>query len=349
MTISSCARVSSGQIERRQLAPRARLVGRSQDRSDTAVVVAARLRPQPVQGEMRGIEALGGLRAAFGRPSMCLAERRLPARCEDVVGGGRQTAAGVAGLNSMAAADGHPAIARIGFRHPDLNVGRPVLPVGAEQRVGPPRLGRDIARIAPLPDRGGGRTDRIGDEAAGERLECLNLAPGPARTRSQRMIRQSARRIGARLLPIRRSDAARALGICIGSPVPRPAKGFADRPWTAFSLLCPRRGLGSVAQGPLRAAGNVRVVFMVRGKARSMLGLVSALLVVLAVQGCREDEQDRPLLYHKGSYQGQPEPPLSDQNDRAVAVPRREPEVLIRSVPWQCGVRSSQLCCWRLP
>ncbi len=53
---------------------------------------------------------------------------------------------------------------------------------------------------------------------------------------------------------------------------------------------------------------------MVRGKARSMLGLAAALLVVLAVQGCRKDEQDRPLLYHKGSYQGQTEPPLSDQD-----------------------------------
>jgi hypothetical protein len=31
------------------------------------------------------------------------------------------------------------------------------------------------------------------------------------------------------------------------------------------------------------------------------------------VQGCREDEQDRPLLYDKGSYQGQPDPGLSDQ------------------------------------
>jgi hypothetical protein len=52
---------------------------------------------------------------------------------------------------------------------------------------------------------------------------------------------------------------------------------------------------------------------MVNGRARSMLGLAIALLLVLAVQACRRDEQSRPLLYHKGSYQGQTEPPLSEQ------------------------------------
>jgi hypothetical protein len=35
--------------------------------------------------------------------------------------------------------------------------------------------------------------------------------------------------------------------------------------------------------------------------------------VALVVQGCREDEQDRPLLYDKGSYQGRPDTPLSEQ------------------------------------
>jgi hypothetical protein len=44
-----------------------------------------------------------------------------------------------------------------------------------------------------------------------------------------------------------------------------------------------------------------------------MLGLATALLVMLAFDGCRKDEQDRPLLYHKGSYQGRTEPSLSDQ------------------------------------
>jgi hypothetical protein len=35
--------------------------------------------------------------------------------------------------------------------------------------------------------------------------------------------------------------------------------------------------------------------------------------MALAVQSCREDEQDRPLLYDKGSYQGQPDQTLSEQ------------------------------------
>jgi hypothetical protein len=52
---------------------------------------------------------------------------------------------------------------------------------------------------------------------------------------------------------------------------------------------------------------------MVAGRALFVPGLVVALLAVLAVQGCRKDEQNRPLLPNKGSYQGQTEPPLSEQ------------------------------------
>jgi hypothetical protein len=33
----------------------------------------------------------------------------------------------------------------------------------------------------------------------------------------------------------------------------------------------------------------------------------------LLVQGCREDEQNRSLTYDKGSYQGQPDQALSDE------------------------------------
>jgi hypothetical protein len=40
--------------------------------------------------------------------------------------------------------------------------------------------------------------------------------------------------------------------------------------------------------------------------------------IVLAVQGCREDEQNRPLLYDKGSYRGQPDPPLTDEQVDAL-------------------------------
>lgn len=43
------------------------------------------------------------------------------------------------------------------------------------------------------------------------------------------------------------------------------------------------------------------------------LWLLGALGVGLLLQGCREDEQNRPLLYDKGTYLGQNEPPLEAQ------------------------------------
>ena len=43
-----------------------------------------------------------------------------------------------------------------------------------------------------------------------------------------------------------------------------------------------------------------------------MIGLVIAGLALL-MQGCREDEQDRSLMYDKGSYQGQPDQELSEE------------------------------------
>ena len=41
--------------------------------------------------------------------------------------------------------------------------------------------------------------------------------------------------------------------------------------------------------------------------------LVGALGVALVLPACREDEQDRPLLYDKGSYSGPREPALDAQ------------------------------------
>jgi hypothetical protein len=35
--------------------------------------------------------------------------------------------------------------------------------------------------------------------------------------------------------------------------------------------------------------------------------------IVLAMQGCRDDEQDRPLTEDKGVYRGQPERTLGEQ------------------------------------
>jgi hypothetical protein len=37
-------------------------------------------------------------------------------------------------------------------------------------------------------------------------------------------------------------------------------------------------------------------------------------LGALLLTGCREDEQDRPLLYDKGTYLGKTEPPLDPQD-----------------------------------
>jgi hypothetical protein len=40
------------------------------------------------------------------------------------------------------------------------------------------------------------------------------------------------------------------------------------------------------------------------------IGLAGALGAALLLQACREDEQDRPLIYDKGSYSGPADPPL---------------------------------------
>lgn len=42
--------------------------------------------------------------------------------------------------------------------------------------------------------------------------------------------------------------------------------------------------------------------------------LAGCLVVVgLALGGCRESEQNRPLMFEKGKYLGKPDQPLSDQ------------------------------------
>ena len=47
------------------------------------------------------------------------------------------------------------------------------------------------------------------------------------------------------------------------------------------------------------------------------LGAV-VLLGLVVVQGCREDEQDRPLVYQPGTYLGQPDPPLDPDQVNAL-------------------------------
>jgi hypothetical protein len=47
--------------------------------------------------------------------------------------------------------------------------------------------------------------------------------------------------------------------------------------------------------------------------------LIAALAAsVLLVEGCREEEQDRPLVYDKGTYQGQPDQQLAQDQIEAL-------------------------------
>ena len=53
---------------------------------------------------------------------------------------------------------------------------------------------------------------------------------------------------------------------------------------------------------------------------RGALRWLVLLGLALALQGCREDEQDRVLLYEPGTYLGQPDPPLEQAQ---VDAPRQ--------------------------
>ena len=46
---------------------------------------------------------------------------------------------------------------------------------------------------------------------------------------------------------------------------------------------------------------------------RKMLLGLCALAVGVVLQGCREEEQDRILLFQKGTYLGNPDQPLTDE------------------------------------
>ena len=48
-------------------------------------------------------------------------------------------------------------------------------------------------------------------------------------------------------------------------------------------------------------------------KARSLGFWLAIAGIALVAQGCREDEQNRPLTYDKGTYQGQPDTALSGE------------------------------------
>jgi hypothetical protein len=66
-------------------------------------------------------------------------------------------------------------------------------------------------------------------------------------------------------------------------------------------------------QTALQAHGKERVFEAMNGlsKARWALLLGCLLVVGLAASGCRKDEQNRPLTFEKGSYQGKPDQKLT--------------------------------------
>jgi hypothetical protein len=54
-------------------------------------------------------------------------------------------------------------------------------------------------------------------------------------------------------------------------------------------------------------------------KARSgRVAIASVLLIGIALAGCREEEQDRVLLYDKGIYLGEPDTALTEQQVDAL-------------------------------
>lgn len=46
--------------------------------------------------------------------------------------------------------------------------------------------------------------------------------------------------------------------------------------------------------------------------------MIAGLTALVALAGCRDDEQDRPLSYSKGIYQGAPDPGLPDTTLEAL-------------------------------
>ena len=55
---------------------------------------------------------------------------------------------------------------------------------------------------------------------------------------------------------------------------------------------------------------------MTLGYAR--LSVIVGLVALAALAGCRDHEQGRPLMHAKGTYQGQPDPGLSEEARNAL-------------------------------
>ena len=68
------------------------------------------------------------------------------------------------------------------------------------------------------------------------------------------------------------------------------------------------------AEHPLQRAGGWETWSgAAMAKARTVAVWLAIAGIALVAQGCREDEQNRPLLYDKGTYRGQPDPGLAEQ------------------------------------
>src|SRR5690606_7041662 len=114
------AALGQGEVERRQVAPAAVEAGPAVALGNTAIFAAARLRPEAVQGEIGGLEAVLPLGPAFACVRRGFAEGRLPVDREDILGaaigrlGGRGAFTGRGGRRAGAASDRHPAALRLG-------------------------------------------------------------------------------------------------------------------------------------------------------------------------------------------------------------------------------------------
>jgi hypothetical protein len=61
-----------------------------------------------------------------------------------------------------------------------------------------------------------------------------------------------------------------------------------------------------------------QVVQTTERRSRRVVALLALASLAITLQACREEEQDRPLAYDKGTYQGQPDEKLDQQQVEAL-------------------------------
>ena len=172
ITLSSRARVSGPRSTAGSDAQSLFLSALIERHFDIAIVARARLRPQAMQGEMRGLEAGVGLRRALRFARVRLAEARLPAQRQH---GFRGVASGTTTRSSRryrtregAAVDAHPPFGRRGPFDANAIVGCRLCVLG-ENVIGVADHHLHIAGIGGLLDRLKGGTHFGGRERALQR------------------------------------------------------------------------------------------------------------------------------------------------------------------------------------